>query len=281
MSPSKATVARNRQLALGRVASTATASRTPATPKAPPAPQVERTPPASVSKKAPAKRKRGINLDYCEYNLSDMLDSRGGFILKSIGPAEEAVTSESVEDPSAPIPNDALCVECSSIDVCAELYTHYNVMACRRCRNTCVEKYALLTKAECREDYLLTESELRDTTKLPHWMKKNPHGDTFANMLLYLRMHVESFAIKKWGSLERLDQEFERRGVTKKARKQAKFESKLNELRKKTLTSTWMRLHDDLEHQHDYGEKAEVDGCEGVYQQVCRTCGVSFEFEEL
>ncbi|KAJ3014162.1 UNVERIFIED_CONTAM: hypothetical protein HDU68_000398 [Siphonaria sp. JEL0065] len=94
-------------------------------------------------------------------------------------------------------------------------------------------------------------------------------------------MHVEAFAIKKWGSLDKLDKEFEKRGVTKQARKRMKFEAKLNELRKKTLTGTWMRLQDDQEHKHQYSPKVPMPGREAYFMQTCKTCGVAIEFEEL
>ncbi|KAJ3297636.1 hypothetical protein HDU79_002810 [Rhizoclosmatium sp. JEL0117] len=185
-----------------------------------------------------------------------MHDTRGGFLLSDQPDDLSQLANSDLRQPlrsSDPLPNDAMCVECESVDVCADLFKHYGVVVCRKCRDEFKDKYSLLTKTECREDYLLTESELRDTEKLPYWVKKNPHKDSYANMLLYLRMHVEAFAIAKWGSLEKLDQEFAKREEEKSVRKKKKFENKLVELRKKTLTSTWRRPEKD--HVHEFGEK--------------------------
>ncbi|KAJ3018393.1 UNVERIFIED_CONTAM: hypothetical protein HDU68_011168 [Siphonaria sp. JEL0065] len=190
-----------------------------------------------------------------------MVDTRGGFILPDALPEGangfDDTGLELRNQPAVPIPVDAVCRECKSIDLCSDLFRHYAVMVCRQCKEQHKEKYALLTKTECREDYLLTDSELRDTARLPHWMKKNPHKESYANMLLYLRMQVEAFAIEKWGSLEKLDDEFARRESEKTIRKKAKFEKKLVELRKKTLTSTWKRPEKD--HVHEYGPKVALE----------------------
>lgn len=53
--------------------------------------------------------------------------------------------------------------------------------------------------------------ELKDESILPHLLRPNPHGGSFSNMMLYLRMQAEEFAFKKWGSEQGLDEEFERR----------------------------------------------------------------------
>ena len=62
-------------------------------------------------------------------------------------------------------------------------------------------------------------AELKDQEELPHILKANPHKATWNNMMLFLRMQVEAFAIRKWGSLEALDAEFERRQNEKKTQK--------------------------------------------------------------
>lgn len=55
---------------------------------------------------------------------------------------------------------------------------HYKVMVCKGVAMTdsgCVKEkteiYSLLTKTECKQDYLLTDSELKDQTKLPYWVR--------------------------------------------------------------------------------------------------------------
>lgn len=77
------------------------------------------------------------------------------------------------------------------------------------------------------QDYLLTESELKDPSLLPHLLKPNPHASNYSNMMLYLRMQVEEVAWKKWGGPEGLDVEWEKREEIKRDRKVKKFEEGL------------------------------------------------------
>ncbi|KAJ3067851.1 hypothetical protein HDU98_008954 [Podochytrium sp. JEL0797] len=284
MSPTPAD--RNRALALDRIARTAPAaaalsSLPPSTTPSTITPAISANPSTTLP---PGSKRKGLNLDYCDFNLETMTDTRGGFLLQDESNAPDSRFDQqqplSAPAPTTiPLPADqSICTECQSVDLCVDLYHHYKVTVCRKCRDEFKDKYALLTKTECREDYLLTDSELRDVEKLPYWVKKNPHKDTYANMLLYLRMHVEQFAIQKWGSLTALDEEFARREAEKTQRKKKKFESKLTELRKKTLTSTWRRP--EKAHVHVFGDKvALADGC--TFEQTCGECGLVESFEEF
>ncbi|KAJ3124476.1 hypothetical protein HK100_011216 [Physocladia obscura] len=247
---------------------------------------------ANTNSNPNSMKRKGINLDYCEFNLATMNDSRGGFLLEenSAGSSLANTNTTAVDhhqayhDAQATLfPVDAVCCECESMDLCRDLYSHYKVLVCRRCKDTLKNKYSLLTKTECRDDYLLTDSELKDASKLPCWSKKNPHKDTYANMLLYLRLHVERFAIEKWGSLDALDAEFERRELEKTVRKRKKFELKLSELRKKTILANSILKRPSKAstiHEHKYGEKVDTgDGF--TFEQTCGICGIVSSFEEF
>jgi DNA-repair protein complementing XP-A cells len=107
------------------------------------------------------------------------------------------------------------------------LYKTFGTRVCFKCKDKFPEKYSLLTKTECKEDYLLTDPELRDEEILPHLLKPNPHKSTFANMMLYLRYQVEEFAWKKWGGPEGLDAEWNNREKIKRQKKDKKFEQQL------------------------------------------------------
>jgi DNA-repair protein complementing XP-A cells len=145
------------------------------------------------------------------------------------------------------------------------------------------------------KDYLLTDraypnerlqgqflliflAELRDEELLPHMLKANPHHSTFSNMMLYLRMQVEEFAWKKWGSPEALDAEYEKRENEKKRKRGKKFEQSLKELRRRTKETVWQQRR-DMEHQHTFGV-AGVDD-DGISRQTCSECGFEIEVEEL
>jgi DNA-repair protein complementing XP-A cells len=78
------------------------------------------------------------------------------------------------------------------------------VRVCTACKKKFPEKYSLLTKTECKEvrtpfcrsrrnsrqDYLLTDPELKDEDLLPHLLRPNPYASTYSNMMLFLRVQV-------------------------------------------------------------------------------------------
>lgn len=192
------------------------------------------------------RRKTTMDLTYCEFNLSTMQDSKGGFMAEQ--PKENPTSTESTtnlkfNDYDMPFADATLnCEKCkASIGIDSNYYKYYNVVVCKGCISAFPEEYSLLTKTECREDYLLTESELRDSNVLPHWSKSNPHKSTYSNMLLYLRKQVEAFAWVKWGSAELLDKEFEKREAEKMQRKHKKFKQKL---KGKSSDTCLMQIHE-------------------------------------
>lgn len=78
-----------------------------------------------------------------------------------------------------------------------------------------------------KQDYLLTDEELSDHTVLPCMTKPNPHKATWSEMQLYLSAQVEKFAIEKWGSLEAIQDEIEKRTELKHSKKVQRFNSKV------------------------------------------------------
>lgn len=110
-------------------------------------------------------------------------------------------------------------------------------------------------------------------------------------MMLFLRYQVEEYAFTtKWGSAEALDAEFEKREIDKKKRKDDKFKSKLQELKKKTRTDAYRRnlkngskggeFGDSIgngKHEHEWGQL--VENADGVSVKTCVSCGM--EVEEL
>ncbi|KAF9307373.1 hypothetical protein BGZ74_005813 [Mortierella antarctica] len=240
---------------------------------------------------------------FYDYDLSKMKDTRAGFIQElderdAIGrTAEEAAQDEEnlrkrkwqptvvPDDPSIFLgaEDNYECQDCGSIDVDFQLLRHFHVPVCIACRDARPEKYSLLTKTECRQDYLLTDPELRDTELFPYWERPNPKKATWNNMMLYLRFQVEEFAFKKWGGAEGLDAEFEKRERDKETRKEVKFKKELRDLRNKTRTSVWQdkKLAKRAKtHQHSYGATL-VDPDTGALVQTCVECGIQVECEEF
>lgn len=228
---------------------------------------------------------------YIEYDLSRIQDTKGGYLVDD-GQSEtaqreaemarrrEAQRRRLVSEPIIALDPTArpLCRECKeSPELIPEFRDVFGVNVCRKCRGELPDSYSLLTKTECKEDYLLTEPELRDEELLPHLLKANPHRATFSNMMLYLRCQVEAYAFKKWGGPEGLDAEYERRTSDKARRRDAKFAKSLQDLRKRTITSDWSKRSKREADQHEHEFSAGIrDDETGVTVRRC-TCGLTTE----
>ncbi|OIW22934.1 DNA repair protein [Coniochaeta ligniaria NRRL 30616] len=180
------------------------------------------------------------------------------------------------------------CRECGSIEIDWVWEEVFHVCVCGLCKEKFPEKYSLLTKTECKQDYLLTDPELRDADLLPHLSRPNPHKSHWHDMMLFLRFQVEEYAFtKKWGSADGLDAEFEKREADKRSRKETKFKEKLLDLKKKTRTDRWIKdragkkLGDVAgraeRHVHEWGRTVENE--KGMTVKTCLSCGM--EVEEL
>ncbi|KAI5286484.1 hypothetical protein KEM52_001980 [Ascosphaera acerosa] len=277
---------------------------------------------------------------YVDYDFSKMTDTKGGFLTAEDDPYNKALharddgagadgkpphmTQREWEraqlqramqaaraDPFAFGPSylqsehAPRCRECASTEIDWKWFDTFNRIAvCNACKDKFPEKYSLLTKTEAREDYLLTEPELKDTDILPHLEKPNPHKATWNSMMLFLRCQVEAYAFsaKKWGSPEALDAEFARREALRKRQKEAKFRSRLHELKKRTLVESSRRARqraregragaDDAafgevlagggaaRHVHAWG-RAVMDPETGMGVKRCADCGMEVEELEL
>ncbi|EMG45696.1 DNA repair protein RAD14 [Candida maltosa Xu316] len=224
--------------------------------------------------------------DYIEFDFSTMKDTKGGFILDETHKRGDEQSfddwkkKQQVRDMPPPMDLSQMsrCFECQSIDIDKNLYNNFNVRACRKCAKEKSEKYSLLTKTEAKEDYLLTEPELADTSLLPRIEKPNPHG--YSKMQLFVRFQVEEFAWKKWGGPEQLDLEWERREQNKVKRKEKKYQEQLREMRKKTRAEEFTRkLRDGKslgeKHEHDWAAPIKVDS--HTIKRRCIDCGIETE----
>ncbi|KAI9178900.1 DNA repair protein rad14 [Blastocladiella emersonii ATCC 22665] len=233
---------------------------------------------------APNPKKRSWVSNYYEYNFTEMQDSRAGFLVNEGGDddasaarlaaeAERAAKRQRRVYNDAPVPLDPdfapKCVECSSLDLDKRYVEHFDVNVCWACKEKLPEKYALLTKTEARQDYLLTEEELTVVGNFKAWRKPNPRKNTYHDMYLYLRGEIEKYAIEKWGSLDAMDAEYARREDDKVKRKEAKFKKKLAQLRNATRTSLWAEQEEAHVHVFKPAEDKEgFDVCEGCGMQV-------------
>ncbi|KAL8954764.1 MAG: hypothetical protein Q9183_006944, partial [Haloplaca sp. 2 TL-2023] len=260
---------------------------------------------------------------YVEYDFSKMTDTKGGFLTAEDDPHNKALYAPNADDKPAHMTlkewerhqllrslrdrkegpfepglsvlkkeENKVCRECGSLEIDWKWEEILSCAVCNTCKEKFPEKYSLLTKTEAREDYLLTDPELKDEELLPHLERPNPHKSTWNNMMLFLRYQVEEYAFgKKWGSAEALDEEFDKREKDKKRRKEDKFKSKLQELKKKTRVDAYRRSRkaggggggfgDEIgrggKHTHVWGRPVEND--EGIGVKKCVECGM--EVEEL
>lgn len=219
---------------------------------------------------------------YVDYDFSKMKDTGGGFIVEEKAEAPKGMTLEEWraknKDARAPYPIDhpdaPKCFECNTPELDFRLYNWFGTRVCKECRNDNPEKYSLLTKTECKEDYLLTDPELRDEEVLKHIEKPNPHQNTYHNMMLYMRYQVEEFAFRKWGSAEALDAEYERREEAKKKKKDQKFLKKLKEMRR-TTRAEQITKKDYGFHTHRWSESTRLPN--NMLSRKCEICGMQTE----
>ncbi|KZF20533.1 DNA repair protein rad14 [Xylona heveae TC161] len=264
-------------------------------------------------------------LQYVEYDFSKMTDTKGGFLTAEDDPHNKALYAPDSEEKPAHMTlkewerhqlikslrdqkagpyepglsvlkreESKMCRECGSMEIDWKWEECFGCAVCSTCKEKFPEKYSLLTKTEAKEDYLLTDPELKDEELLPHLERPNPHKSTWNNMMLYLRYQVEEYAFsdKKWGSPGALDAEFEKRESDKKRRKEDKFRSKLQELKKKTRVEAYRRsrqagggggtfgdeIGNGAKHKHEWGRTVE-NPTTGIGVKTCIECGM--EVEEL
>jgi DNA-repair protein complementing XP-A cells len=271
---------------------------------------------------------------YIEYDFAKMTDTKGGFLTAEDDPHNKALHVPDHEQKPAhmtlkewerhlllkklrdqkagpfepslngmkrdgPDGKQEGCRECQSLEIDWQWLEIFGCRVCMSCKDKFPDKYSLLTKTEVREDYLLTEPELKDPDLLPHLERPNPHKSTWNNMMLFLRYQVEEYALseKKWGSAEKLDEEYQKREKEKKQRKEKKFADKLKDLKKRTRVEAVRRNRgrgggDEAgreaqfgdvirnrgdRHEHEWGRAVENE--EGLSMKKCVECGM--EVEEL
>ncbi|TVY91228.1 DNA repair protein RAD14 [Lachnellula willkommii] len=283
-------------------------------------------PPTSRDARQPPPKDRGIQparnfKKYVDHDFSKMTDTKGGFLTAEDDPFNKVLHAPAKDgekpahmtlkewerhqilkglrnrkegpfEPGIMMGKEGQkCRECGGMEIDWQWLDVFKTSVCSRCKDKFPEKYSLLTKTEAKDDYLLTDPELKDGDLLPHLSKPNPHKSHWHDMMLFLRYQVEEYAFTtKWGSAEALDAEFEKREIDKKQRKEAKFKSKLHELKKKTRTDAYRRnlknggkagqFGDTIgggKHEHEWGQT--VENADGMTVKTCVECGM--EVEEL
>lgn len=114
---------------------------------------------------------------------------------------------------------------------------------------------------------------------MPFVSRPNPHRSTWSSMQLFLREQVYEFAIKKWGSLEAIKVESQRRADLHQNQKERKFEGNLRELRRKTrLVKRQTDPKNDGKHVHHFEEQQTEDD---QVVTICTKCSFKVVSEEI
>ena len=110
--------------------------------------------------------------NYVDYDFSKITDSKGGFMVDEVDPLNKEESEkilrrkEELERMKKPIfdPAPAInpkdnpkCFDCGSTDLDFQMQRVFGARVCYKCKEKYAEKYSLLTKTECKEDYLLTD----------------------------------------------------------------------------------------------------------------------------
>lgn len=239
--------------------------------------------------------------DYIEYDFSTMKNSYGGFINSDDELPHDSSKQETFHEwqqkqserkalydhevPPEHISLAPKCQECKfNIELDPIINNVFHLKICKSCVRSNPEKYSLLTKTECKDDYFLTDPELNDLELFDRLEKPNPYSGTFARMQLFLRCQIEQYAFNKWGGEKGLDDEWLRREESKVVRQKKKYQQKIREMRLKTRSQEYTeRLQIKKygrSHIHKFSEPVDIgtdDNGFSVKKRRCVECGLESE----
>jgi len=178
--------------------------------------------------------------------------------------------------------------QCESLTICPMYFKHFGVSVCRECKWK--TKYKCLSKTNAKKQYLLSEG---DINSLKCWIKEikrseNNEGDNRwmpKYMKLFLKYELEELSIEKWGSLEGIEGERNRREINRmqrsisNARKKRKVQFECLddiEINKKVVEE-----HEAKTHVHTFGESECIDQETDEWRKICVDCGYVETWEEF
>lgn len=187
------------------------------------------------------------------------LENEGGFILQENSEKSEEQIKEKLKDKKYDL---LACSFCRNMKINTEFYETFNIEVCNSCRHKNIK---LITKTTCKKDFLMTDEELKYFKFI---LKPNPNKITWVDMHLYLFDEIQNFSLKKFGSIEKIEEQKDLRKYNLMERKKKKIRKNIKDLRRKTF----IEKNENKSHKHKFIEK---DG-----NFVC-DCGVVVEQEEL
>lgn len=216
--------------------------------------------------------------------LACQRDSKAGFFIEDDRGDDQTKADiiELVEDSPPPIfelNSKKKCEDCHKDFENSFLLRNFDVLVCDVCKDD--DKHGLCTKSEAKQRYLLKDCDLDlRTPVLKYILRKNPHNDRWGQMKLYYRPQVIARALEIWRSLDKIEDEKEKRVDNKEKTKQKKFEKRIKELRRAVRTSTWQKV--EQVHEHDYDSENETYNEEDdEYSKTCKICGHVLKYEKM
>eukprot|EP00053_Salpingoeca_punica_P015932 m.148337 g.148337 ORF g.148337 m.148337 type:complete len:393 (-) comp16834_c3_seq27:3099-4277(-) len=238
---------------------------------------------SSTTTSSPSKKKRrGLWSDMGAGFLLESSDSEEEEAERSRTRRKEPTYEEPPQQVLLAYPQNDTCEDCGKGFCNSLLLRQFALRVCDACRvQGKADKYALVTKTEARDEYLLKDMDLEDPdTGLKYIEKTNPQHPTWGTMKLYLRCQVEKRAEERWGGHDGLDKEILRRFEANKEKKAKQHTKKMQKLRRSTITSTWW--HKDTQHTHVYPPGEEVHNPEtDEWTKTCSECGFEVVFEKM
>lgn len=202
------------------------------------------------------------------------VDTGGGFLLdEDAAPPSQSTPPKMVQMPS----EHSVCEACGKEFLLSFLLEKFDLEVCDNCRDK-EDKHKLITRTESKNEFLLKDCDFdKREPPLKFILKQNPHHSR-GSMKLYLKCQVEARAIEVWGSLEALDEQFERKDDDRSKRKRKAFNKRVKELRM-TVRSSLFRPA-DKGHTHSYGPESH-DPENDEYFKVCGSCGHRMSYEKM
>lgn len=160
-----------------------------------------------------------------------------------------------------PVESHNSCKYCCSPHLERVFLDVFSIPICKKCS---YEHLKLITKTSCKEDYLLSDCEIKHFKFIE---RPNPHKHGWNSMQLYNKEEIENHTIKRFGSLLNLENEKKKRSEEKRNRKIKKMQIKIKEMRKHTFI-----LKKANKHKHTFIQKGSYGICE---------CGMEVEQEEI
>jgi len=214
-----------------------------------------------------------------------LVDSGGGFFIEEEDDPESLEKRDFVVSEPPPLlpPDRPNCQDCDKEFAESWLLKTFEHPVCDDCKNTDKDgPHELITKTDAKKEFLLKDTDFekgeRGETDLNFILRKNPHNARWGDMKLFLRLQVESRAMKIWGTEEALEAEHEAREEARVMAKTKKYNKKMKELRKVARSSLFTK--DISSHTHTYGEEV-YDDDKDEYRKTCDQCGHVHTYEKM